>query len=176
MASKIAAVLTFLQDPKEGLSNESAAAALYQAFGMSAEAAVVGILAASAPPPLRPDTATEASSGPAASGGLGTSASAGAEFEEEARRAYQRQHTGLGPPLDPKSLGHILAPDPRVAVAEMKGIGAHQKCPALHVGDARALADAVKEAWGSGDYGNLSLPDRTRSARRRRSQSSTADL
>ena len=47
-----------------------------------------------------------------------------------------------------------------MAVAEMKDIGAHQKLPALHVRDARALATAVKEAWGSGDYGNLSLPDR----------------
>ena len=47
-----------------------------------------------------------------------------------------------------------------MALAEIKDIGEHQKWPALHVGDARALADAVKAAWGSGDYGSLSLPDR----------------
>ena len=67
-ASCFAVVLTFLQDPEEELPGGSVAAALYQAFGMSAEAEVTGILAASVPYPLRPDTATEASSRPAASG------------------------------------------------------------------------------------------------------------
>ena len=150
-ARRTAVVLIFLQDPEEGLPDGPVADAFYQAFGMSAEAAVTGVLAAS--PPLRSDT--EASSRPAVNGGLGASASAEAESEEEARCAYQRQHAGLGPPLDPKFLGHILAADPEVAVAEIKNIGAHQKWPALHVGGARALADAVKEARGSVDYGKL---------------------
>ena len=74
---------------------------------MSAEAAVTGILAASAPYPLRPDAVTEALSRP----GLGASASAETETEEEARRAYHCLDTGLGPPLDSKFLGHTLAID-----------------------------------------------------------------
>ena len=70
-ARGIVVVLTFLQDPEGGLSVGSVAAALYQAFEMSAEAAVTGVLAASAPSPLRPDTATEASRQTAANGGQG---------------------------------------------------------------------------------------------------------
>ena len=73
-------------------------------------------------------------------------------------------------------LCHILATDPRVAVADMKDIGAHQKWSALNVGDARALADAVKEAWGSGDYGNLSLPYRNALDEATAISSSTANL
>ena len=159
-AHGIAVVLTFLQDPEEGLPVGSVAAALNEAFGMPAKAAVTGVLAAAAPSPLHSDTATEALRRPAANGGLGASASSEAGSEEEARCAYQHQHAGLGLSIDPKFLCHILATDARVAVAEMKDIGAHQKWPALHVGGARALADAVKEAWGSGDYAKLSLPDR----------------
>ena len=91
-AQGIAVVSTFLQNPVEGLPEWPVAAALYQAFGMSAEAAVAGLLAASAHAPLRPDAATEAPSRP----GLGESASADAESEEAARREYQRQHADLG--------------------------------------------------------------------------------
>ena len=84
---------------------------------MTAEAAVTGVLAAAAPSPLRPDTATEALRRPAAKGGLGASTSAEAESKEEARRAYQRRHAGLGLPIDPKFLCHSLTTDYRVAVA-----------------------------------------------------------
>ena len=105
---------------------------------------MTGMLAASAPSPLRSDTAREALSRQAASGSLAASASTEAESEEEARRAYRRQHADLGPRLDPEFLDHTLAADPRVAVAEIKGIGAHHKWHALHVMESRALADAVK--------------------------------
>ena len=59
--------------------------ALYRAYKMAAEAAVAGVLAAAELPPLRPDTASEASRRPAANGGLGASASAEAVSEEKAR-------------------------------------------------------------------------------------------
>ena len=75
-AHGIAVVLNFLQDPEDGLPVGSVAAALYQAFGITAEAALTGVLAAAAPSPLRPATATEASRRPVAKGGMGASASA----------------------------------------------------------------------------------------------------
>ena len=46
--------------------------------------------------------------------------------------------------------------------------GSYQKFPASYVGDARALAGAVKEAWRSGDCGISRCPTGTRSAQRRR--------
>ena len=64
---------------------------------------MTGKLAASAPAPLRPDAATEASSRLR----LEASASAEAESEDAARRAYQCQHADLGPPLDPKFFGQL---------------------------------------------------------------------
>jgi len=156
MAQGIAVVLTFLQDPEEGLPEACVTAALYQAFGMSAEATATGILAESARVLVRPDAATEAPRRP----GLGDSASVEAESEDAARLEYQRRHPGLGPPLDPNFLVHVLDSVPAVALNQLQDIGKHQLWPALSVGDTRALADAVKAAWGSGKYGRLSLADR----------------
>ena len=179
MAQKIRVVLPFLRDLDEGLPNASVAAALYQGFGMSAVDTVSEILAAPAmapggpdeglsvpgaasgdplaPAPSRPDAAAAAAGLP----GLGASASAEAASEDEARRAYQRLHLDLCPPLDSKFHDYVPADDPVVALSGFKVIGKAQQWRALDVGDARALAEAVEAAWGSGDYGSLSLAART---------------
>ena len=53
-----------------------------------------------------------------------------------------------------------MATDPIVALTEIRDNGEHKNWYPLRVRDARALADAVKAAWGSGDYGTLALSDR----------------
>ena len=153
----IAYVQSLLRDPEEFLPEETVAAALFQAFGMSAEAAVAGGLAGLAPAPSRPDAAA------AAAGllGLGVPASAEAASEDEARRAYQRQHLNLASPLDSKFHDYCLPDDPAVALPGLQVIGKAQDWRALEVGDARALVEAVQAAWGSGDHGSLSLAART---------------
>ena len=128
MAQRTAVVLTFLQDPVEGLPEGPVAATLYQAFGMSAEAAATGILAASASVPVRPDAATDAPDSATEAPrrpGPGDSASVEAESEDAARREYQRQHSDLSPPLDPKFPDHALDTDPLVALNQLQVIGKH---------------------------------------------------
>ena len=153
----IAYVQRLLRDPEEFLPEETVAAALFQAFGMSAEAAVARGIAGLALAPSRPDAAA------AAAGllGLGVPASAVAASEDEARRAYQRQHLNLASPLDSKFHDYCLPDDPAVALPGLQVIGKAQDWRALFVGDARALVEAVLAAWGSGDHGSLSLAART---------------
>ena len=47
-----------------------------------------------------------------------------------------------------------------MALTEIRDIGEHQNWYPLRVGDAHALAIAVKAARGSGAYGSLALSDR----------------
>ena len=138
----IAYVLSLLRDPLEDLPEGTVAAALFQAFGMSAEAAVAGGLAGLAPAPSRPDAAAAAAGLP----GLGASASAEAASEDEARRTYQRLHLGLCPALDSKFHDHVPAVDPVVALSGFQVIGKARQWRALDVGDTRALAEAVEAA------------------------------
>ena len=130
---------------------------------MSAEATASGILAAIARAPGRPDAVTGAAD--VATGSprrpcLGDSASVEVESEDAARLEYQRQHANLGPPLDPRILATVLDSVPAVALKQLQDIEKHQLWHASSVGDARALADTAKAAWGSGEYGRLSLADR----------------
>ena len=153
----IAYVQSLLRDPEESLPEETVAAALFQAFGMSAEAAVARGIAGLALAPSRPDAAA------AAAGllGLGVPASAEAASEDEARRAYQRQHLNLVSPLDSKFHDFCQPDDPAVALSGIQVIGKAQQWRALVLGDAGALVEAVEAAWGSGDHGSLSLAART---------------
>ena len=80
--------------------------------------------------------------------------------EDAARLKYQRLHFDLGPPLDSKLSDYLLPIDPLLARNQLQDIGRRQHWSALSLGDARALAEAVTAAWGSGKYGRLSLADR----------------
>jgi len=160
VAALLAAPPTASCAPDAGLSAPGAASGdrLGAGLGASAsEAAVAGGLAGLASAPSRPDAAA------AATGllGLGVPASAEAASEDEARRAYQRQHLNLAPPLDSKFHDYGLPDDPAVALPGLQVIGKAQDWRALEVGDARALVEAVQAAWGSGDHGSLSLAART---------------
>jgi len=159
----IKVVLPFLQAPDEGLPPACVTAALYQAFGMSAEATAAGILAASALAPGCPDAvlgAADAASEDPRRPGLGVSASGDDESEDAARLEFQRRNVDLGPSIDPKFLNTVLERVPGAALKQLQDIGKHQRWDALLVGDARALGDAITAAWGSGKYGRLSQDGR----------------